>query len=85
MNPMRTALNAVTNASTEAVTAEDVLAMLRTGTGVPHQVRALFSDCDFDTLDRICAAHDISRTLLRAAYARARRETAAANCGFEEV
>lgn len=59
--------------------------MLRTGTGVSHRVRALFSDCDFDTLDRICAAHDIPRATRRAAYARARRETAAANSGFNDA
>jgi hypothetical protein len=53
LDPMATALSGIQNASIVPVTAEQVLVALRTGTGEPSHLRALFGDVAFQTLIRI--------------------------------
>ena len=83
-DPMTTARNAVENSSRTPVADADILAMLATGEGPGHLVRALFEDCAFETLDRLGAAHGLSRATIESAYAVARRTHAAYNEGLEE-
>ncbi len=80
---MATALNAVSNSSRTPVAEDEILAILATGDGPGHLVRALFGDCSFETLDRLGAAHGLARATIRAAYAHARARHAAFNTELE--
>ncbi len=76
---MAAARNAVANASRVPVSDDQILAILATGDGPGHLVRALFQDCTFETLDRLGAEHGVARSVIRRAYARARLVHAAIN------
>ena len=80
---MAAAMNAVANSSRTPVSESQILAMLATGDGPGHLVRALFGDCSFETLDRLGAEHGVARATIRRAYAHARATHAAVNEDFE--
>lgn len=80
----RIAANALANCSTEPVSAAQIAAILRSGDGPGHLVRALFEDCSFETLNRLALALGLSSADLRAAYRRARAKHQAVNPGFED-
>lgn len=81
---MAAALNAVSNSSRTPISDTDVIAILATGDGPGHLVRALFGDCSFETLDRLGAGHGIARSTIRSAYSYARRKHAAVNDDLEQ-
>jgi hypothetical protein len=78
-DPMTTAISAIRNASTVPVTADDVLAALRTGNGEPSHLRALFGDVTFETLVRIGIRYGVSNEEIGRAYLVARERAAARN------
>jgi hypothetical protein len=78
-DPMATALSAIQNASRAPVTADQVLVALRTGTGEPSHVRALFGDVALQTLIRLGIRYGISNDEIGRAYRIALRTTAARN------
>ena len=80
----RLAVNAVTNASREPVGEEQVLAILRTGDGEGHLVRALFGDCGVETLARAGMSTGMSLAEVRNSYCRARERHGARNPELEE-
>ena len=81
-DPFAIARNAITNASRLNVTRAEIEAMLATGDGTPHQVRALFEGCSMETLERLAAQCGLSPSQLRAAMRVARARHAAANADF---
>ena len=81
---MAAALSAVSNSSRTPVSEDQILAILATGDGPGHLVRALFGDCSFDTLDQLGAEHGIARATIRTAYEHARTTHAAANEGLDQ-
>lgn len=83
-DPLATALSALANASRTPAAGDDVRRMLQTGAGDPSHLRALFGDVDLHTLDRLAARFAIDHRTLARAYARARREVAAANAELDE-
>ncbi len=83
-DPFSTALSAIENASSVPIFRDDLPALLRTGTGEPSHVRALFGDVDLHTLRRIANLLDIDGETLARAYRTARRRSAAANPELEE-
>ena len=76
-------LSAMKNASRDEVCVEDLLAILSTGNGPGHLVRALFGDCTWETLDRMSLAAGLSRASLHAAYATAKSRHHAANAEID--
>ena len=84
VDPARTALNAIENASTVPVAREDLLRLLSTGEGEGSHLRALFGDVDLHTLLRLATLFDIDDPTLVRAYARARDTAAAANADLDE-
>ena len=67
VDPARTALNAIENASTVPVAREDLLRLLSTGEGEGSHLRALFGDVDLHTLLHLATLFDIdARSRLRA-------------------
>ena len=83
-DPFASALNAIANTSATPPDREDVRAMLKTGAGDPSQLRALFGDVELHTLSRLADLFAIDDLTLARAYARARREVAAANAELDE-
>ena len=83
-DPFAIAYNAITNASRLDVTRAEIEAMLKTGDGTPHHVRALFGDCSMETLERLAMQCGLSPAGLRAALRVARSKHAAANADFME-
>lgn len=79
------AFNAVGNASNTAVARQDIIDMLATGDGDGGQVRALFGDCSFETLERLGLAAGISSSSIKSAYRYARTHHAAANADLEAM
>ena len=77
------ARHVVANASRAPVSDDQILAILATGDGPGHLVRALFQDCTFETLDRLGAEHGVARSVIRSACAHARRVHAAINADLE--
>lgn len=73
------AISAIENGSTVPIEPSNVISMLRTGTGEPSHLRALFGDTSLTTLAKIAAAHGISQAGLIRSYTRARTSAAAAN------
>ena len=76
-------LSAMANASRDAVDVADLLAILSSGDGPGHLVRALFGDCTLETLDRMSVAAGLSRASLHAAYATAKARHQAANAEID--
>ena len=68
-------LNAMANSSRMPVDADMLVRILSTGDGPGNLVRALFEDCDLESLDRMAAVAGLSPRQLRAAYAIARENT----------
>jgi hypothetical protein len=83
-DPMATALSAIENASSVPVTANDVLAALRTGKGESSHLRALFGDVSFDTLIRVGIRYGISNDEIGRAYMAAARTAGARNQELDE-
>lgn len=81
----QTGANALANSSRKPVGKDDVLAILKTGDGPGHLVRALFEDCSLGDLDQTAAAAGMSPADLRAAYRKAREKHAARNAEIEEA
>ena len=83
-DPVASALSAIENASREPIRSEDLRALLTTGDGEPSHLRALFGDVDLHTLLRLAEAFDVDDATLVRAYARARKNVAAANADLDE-
>ena len=83
-DPLATALSAIDNASRAPAARDDVRRMLQSGAGDPSHLRALFGDVELHTLCRLAAEFAIDDRALASAYARARREVAAANAELDE-
>ncbi len=79
-----TVLNAVSNSSRVPVSEAEVIAILETGDGPGHLVRALFGDCSYETLDRFGAAVGVPSSQIRGAYRVARERHAAANADMDQ-
>ena len=76
-------LNALANSSRTPVDVDMLLSILTTGDGPGNLVRALFEDCDLESLQRMSIAAGVSSRQLRAAYAVARQKHAARNHDLE--
>jgi hypothetical protein len=83
-DPVATPISAIENVSRIPVTRDDIRRMLRTGTGEPAHVMALFSDVDFAVLLHLAIMFDISDSELAQAYASARDRYAASNAEMDE-
>ena len=83
-DPMTTVLSAIQNASTVPVTESQALSALRTGSGEPSHLRALFGDVSFETLIRVGIRYGISNDEIGRAYRRAVRSAGARNEGLDE-
>ena len=83
-DPFAAAYNAITNASRLDVTRAEIEALLKTGDGTPHHVRALFEGCPMETLERLAMECGLPPAGLRAALRVARAKHAAANADFLE-
>ena len=83
-DPAQTALNAIQNASRVPIAHADLAPLLATGEGEPSHLRALFGDVDLHTLLRLATLFDIDDPTLLRAYARARKNAAAANADLDE-
>jgi hypothetical protein len=83
-DPAASALSAIENASRIPIRREDLRVLLATGEGEPSHLRALFGDVDLHTLLRLAAALDVDDEALVRAYARARKNVAAANSELDE-
>jgi hypothetical protein len=83
-DPMATVLSAIENASTVPVTANVVLAALRTGEGEPSHLRALFGDVSFETLVRVGIRYNVSNDEIGRAYTVAARSAGARNTDLDE-
>ena len=77
--------NAVSNATSHVVSSRDIRNILATGDGPGNIVRALFSDCSAETLQRQAAAWEVPMPQLNAAYLKAKTEHKAANADFEKL
>jgi len=82
-DPLQIGLNALSNASQTTIDRSDLIAILKTGDGPGHLVRALFEDCSFESLDRMAIMAALSRPGLRAAYGVASLRHGARNADFE--
>lgn len=71
--------NAVENASTEPISNEEILAILRGEGGRGSHLRAVFGDVSLRGLARAGAAYGIPAATILAAYAAARTSAAAVN------
>jgi hypothetical protein len=74
---------ALANSGGGAIDRAGLIAILSTGDGPGHLVRALFEDCSAETLDRIAMAAGLSSTQIRTAYRFARARHGAANADVE--
>jgi hypothetical protein len=83
-DPTRAALNAIENASTIPIARDDLPRLLATGEGEGSHLRALFGDVDLHTLLSLATLFGIDDPTLARAYARARRQAAAANADLDE-
>jgi hypothetical protein len=83
-DPTATALSAIENASRLPVSREDLRRMLKTGSGEPSHLRALFGDVDLHTLCRLAAHFAIDNRTLARSYLVAQRNVAAANAELDE-
>jgi hypothetical protein len=83
-DPVAIPISAIENVSLIPVTREDIKTMLRTGTGEPAHIMALFSDVDYSVLLRLAIIFDISDAELAQAYVRARDLYAASNAELDE-
>lgn len=83
-DPLATALSAIENASRTPAGRDEVRRMLQTGAGDPSHLRALFGDVELHTLCRLAGLFGIDDRILARAYAKARREVAAANAELDE-
>ncbi len=83
-DPVATALSAIENASCVAIRREDIRTLLVSGEGEPSHLRALFGDVDLHTLLRLADAFGVDDATLVRAYARARKNAAAANADLDE-
>jgi hypothetical protein len=75
--------NALANSGGGAVDKAGLIAILATGDGPGHLVRALFEDCSAETLDRMAMAAGLSSAQLRTAYRFAKARHGAANADIE--
>jgi hypothetical protein len=75
--------NALANAGGGLVEQASLIAILATGDGPGHLVRALFEDCSAETLDRMAMAAGLSRDQIRSAYLFAKAHHGAANADIE--
>lgn len=82
-DPMRIGLNALSNSSRAPLHRSDLLAILTTGDGPGHLVRALFEDCSLESLKRMAMEAGMTPPQLRAAYHIARARHAARNAEME--
>jgi hypothetical protein len=76
-------VNAIANSSVKPIGVAEIIAILSTGEGPGHLVRALFEDCSVESLDRMALAANVSPQQLRAAYRRARTLHHARNAELE--
>ena len=84
-NALAMVMNAVSNASRTPVSDKDIIAVLATGEGPGPLVRALFSDCSLETLDRLGETAGLSRAQIKSAYSHAKQQHAAANAEMDEA
>lgn len=84
-DPYAAARNAVANASGRPVADGEIAAVLATGDGAGHVVRALFSDCAADSLLTLAFHLGLPSERLNAAYTTARVKHAAANETMDAV
>ena len=81
----QTGANALANCSRTPVEKADVIAILKSGDGPGHLVRALFEDCSLGSLDAMAAAAGMSPRDLRATYTLAHDKHGARNPEVEEA
>lgn len=77
--------NAVTNASSNDIDQDEILALLRGERGHPSHRRALFSDVSWSQLLRFAAAAEIPTRIVYDAYLCARDEVKACNPQIDDA
>jgi len=76
-------LNALSNSSRKPVGGPELLAILMTGDGPGHLVRALFEDCSLESLERMAMEAGMTPAQLHASYLVARARHYARNSEME--
>ena len=84
-DPLQIGLNALSNSSRRPVSRSELLAILATGEGPGHLVRAVFEDCSYETLESMAMSAGRSRSQILTAYRTARRRHGARNTDIESV
>jgi hypothetical protein len=82
-DPLQIGANALANSSRTSVERSDVMAILTTGDGPGHLVRALFEDCSLEALERMASEAGMTTAQLRSAYRIARDRHLARNAEME--
>jgi hypothetical protein len=82
-DPLQIGANALANSSRTPVGKSDLIAILATGDGPGHLVRALFEDCSMESLDRMAMEAGLTAAQIRAAYLFARTRHQARNADME--
>jgi hypothetical protein len=82
-DPLQIGVNALANCSRIPVCKSDLIAILATGDGPGHLVRALFEDCSLESLDRMAMEAGLTAAQVRAAYLVARMRHRASNADVE--
>jgi hypothetical protein len=82
-DPLQIGANALANSSRTAIARADLVAILSTGDGPAHLVRALFEDCSQEALERMARQVGMTRAQLRSAYRLARTRRRALNADME--
>jgi hypothetical protein len=82
-DPLLIGVSALANSSRTPIDRSEVLAILSTGDGPGHLVRALFEDCTLESLDRMAIGAGLTSAQVRAAYLIARTRHQARNSEME--
>jgi hypothetical protein len=82
-DPLQIGANALANSSPTPVGKSELIAILATGDGPGHLVRALFEDCSLESLDRMAMEAGLTAAQIRAAYLVARVRHRARNADME--
>jgi hypothetical protein len=82
-DPLQIGVSALANSSRTPIDRSEVLAILTTGDGPGHLVRALFEDCTLESIDRMAIGAGLTGAQVRAAYLVARTRHQARNPDME--
>jgi hypothetical protein len=82
-DPFQIGANALANSSPTPVGKSELIAILATGDGPGHLMRAVFEDCSLESLDRMAMEADLTAAQIRAAYLVARARHRARNADME--